>query len=164
MEMTREAREATTRETETRMAEDFTFEEPDALGIPEAVTNRFADEGLTLRWLRVSLGGKDDISNIGKRVQDGWQFVLPEEVPEMVHDSFVREEGRYSGTVSRGDLALGKIPTARANARKEYFENKSREMMDAVNSQLENHQDSRMPITNTSKTAVMKGRTPRFQD
>jgi hypothetical protein len=158
-------RSESNRDSEERMNEDFyTFEEPDALAIPAEVTNRYADQGLVLRWIRTSIRGKDDITNVGKRIQDGWEFVQPDEVPEMAHNSFVKEEGRYAGTVTRGDLSLAKCPTARANARREFYENRSREMMDSVNAQLSQHQDSRAPISNSSKSKVVKGRMPTFQE
>ena len=160
----KESRSESVRETEQRSYEDYTFEEPDYLAIPDPVKDRFADEHMSLRWIRVSIKGRDDIQNVGKRLQDGWVFVTPEEVPEIAHNSFVKDEGRYSGTVCRGDLALAKMPTAKANARQAFYENRSREMMDAVNSQLQSHQDSRMPISNASKSQVVKGRLPNFQD
>ena len=96
-------------------------------------------------------------------LQDGWVFVTPEEVSEIAHNSLVREEGRYTGVVCRGDLALVKMPAGKAEARKRFYEDRSREMMDAVNSQLENNNDSRMPISNSSKSSVVQGRMPNFQ-
>jgi|TARA_R100000149_G_C5879421_1_gene143903 hypothetical protein len=159
-----ESRSESTRETEQRSYEDYTFEEPDYLAIPDSVKDRFANQQMSLRWVRISIKGRDDIQNVGKRIQDGWVFVTPDEVPEIAHNSFVKDEGRYSGTVCRGDLALAKIPTGKAKARQAFYENRSREMMDAVNSQLQSHQDSRMPISNASKSQVVKGRLPTFQD
>lgn len=165
MEFTREARMESEREAEQR--NDWAFEEPDAIEIPQRVKDRFADEGMTLRWIRVSLGGKDDLKNVSKRRQDGWDFVEPNEVPELIHDSFVREDGRYAGTVSRGDLALAKAPIARMQARQEYFENKSREMMQAVDAQLGNvNSRANSPqerIQNNSRSQVAVGRS-KFQD
>tara|TARA_R110000744_G_scaffold46911_3_gene103508 strand:- start:4322 stop:4825 length:504 start_codon:yes stop_codon:yes gene_type:complete len=158
------SREATERETTTRQEEEYNFEEPNMLDIPATIRDRFAQQGMSLRWIRVVIKGEDDYNNIGKRMQDGWEFVQAEEVPEMVHSSYVREEGRYSGAVCRGDLALAKMPTAKAVSRKEFYEKKSDDMMMAVNSQLENSSDSRMPIRNSSKSSVMKGRSPTFQD
>ena len=75
----------------------------------------------------------------------------------------VRDEGRYSGTVCRGDLALAKMPTKRAEARQRHFEDASADMVDAVNSQLENASDRKMPVRNSSKTNVTKGRTAQFR-
>ena len=155
-------RENQTRELETREEDDFEYREPNLLDIPTQIKNRFEDQGMTLRWIRISLKGSDDYTNVGKRLAEGWQFVSLDEVPEMGHTSMVREEGRYSGTVCRGDLALAKLPIKRAESRQRHFENASAEMVDAVNSQLEGAGDRRMPIRNQSRTNVTKGRSAKF--
>ena len=152
-----------TRETETR-EEEWTFEEPDALQIPESVQARFDSEQMSLRWIRISVRGQDDITNVGKRLQEGWVFVTPDEVPEMGVTSFVREDGRYQGTVCRGDLALAKMPSGKVKARQKFYEKKANDQMDSVNAQLMKSSDSRMPISNTSKSVTTKGRQPSFQD
>ena len=158
-----EARSNTSRENQTR-EEEWTFEEPDALKIPEEVEARFNSDGMSLRWLRISVKGQDDITNIGKKQQQGWEFVTPDEVPELAITSFVRKEGRYTGTVCRGDLALAKLPTGKVMARRKHYENKANDMMDAVNAQLMRSNDSRMPISNSSKSVTTRGRQPSFQD
>jgi hypothetical protein len=158
-----ESRSTEIREKNTR-EEEWTFEEPDALNIPELVKARFDNEGMSLRWLRILLKGQDDITNVGKKQQEGWVFVTPDEVPEMAVTSFVREEGRYLGAVCRGDLALAKMPTGKVKARKRFYEKKANDMMDAVNAQLMKSSDSRMPITNSSKSVTTRGRQPSFQD
>mgnify|MGYP006400240309 FL=1 len=158
-----ESRSTEVREKNTR-EEEWTFEEPDALDIPELVKARFDNEGMSLRWLRILLKGQDDITNVGKKQQEGWVFVTPDEVPEMAVTSFVREEGRYLGAVCRGDLALAKMPTGKVKARKRFYEKKANDMMDAVNAQLMKSSDSRMPITNSSKSVTTRGRQPSFQD
>ena len=162
--MTRnESRSENMREQNTR-EEDWTFEEPNALTIPENVQARFDNEGMALRWIRISLQGKDDISNVGKKLQTGWVFVTPDEVPEMALTSFVRDEGRYEGSVCRGDVALVKMPAGKVNARRKFYEGKANDQMDAVNAQLMKSSDSRMPITNSSKSVTTRGRQPSFQD
>ena len=55
-------------------------------------------------------------------------------------------------------------PIQKAQNRQAYYENQSREMVDAVNQQLMGQSDARMPIRNSSKTNVTRGRTPNFQD
>ena len=162
--MTRnESRSENMREQNTR-EEDWTFEEPNALTIPENVQARFDNEGMALRWIRISLQGKDDITNVGKKLQAGWVFVTPDEVPEMALTSFVRDEGRYQGSVCRGDVALVKMPAGKVNARRKFYEGKANDQMDAVNAQLMKSSDSRMPITNSSRSVTTRGRQPSFQD
>ena len=158
-----ETRSETLREQNLR-EDEWTYEEPDALTIPDVVQARYDTEGMSLRWIRISLKGSDDITNVGKKQQAGWVFVTPEEVPEMAITSFVRDEGRYLGTVCRGDLALAKMPAGKVLARRKYYQNKSGDMMDAVNAQLMKNSDSRMPISNTSKSVTTRGRRPSFQN
>ena len=119
---------------------------------------------MVLRWVRIQIRGVDDYQNVGKRQRDGWVFVTPDEVPELGASSTVMERGRYAGTVVRGDVALAKMPEDRAIARREYFVKKADDLMNAVNSQLMNNSDSRMPIFNNSKSTVTKGKSPKFQD
>ena len=111
-------RSSQTRETNERAQKDYVFEEPSITNIPDVVTEKFKNSGMTLGWLRIDLKDKEDYQNIGKKQQQGWEFVTPEEVPEMGATSIVRKEGRYAGVVCRGDLALGKIPTFKLEAKK----------------------------------------------
>ena len=141
-----------------------TFEEPNWLEIPPSVRIRFDNEGMALRWIRISIRNQEDYQNVGKRTAEGWEFVQAEEVPEMLQSSDVREGGRYEGAVCRGDLALAKMPTELAESRQEFYENRSREMVDAVNAQLMNSSDSRMPISNQSRTQISRGKQSKFQD
>ena len=50
------------RENNAREEVEYTFEEQDVLHIPEAVTQRFANEGMTLGWVRMTLKGEDDVN------------------------------------------------------------------------------------------------------
>jgi len=158
-------RDTNSRSTSTREAKPRrTFEEPNWLDIPPTAIERFKNEGMSLRWIRMTIKGNDDIQNMSKRQAEGWEIVQSEEVPEMLHSSVVREEGRYSGAVCRGDLALAKMPTDLAESRQEFYEQKSREAVGAVNAQLMRNSDSRMPISNTSRSRVTTGKQPSFQE
>ena len=157
----------TKRNEETRAAtskqETTSFEETNFLHIPEGVKNRFDSQGMSLRWIRITLNGEDDYKNVGKRQREGWIFVSPEEVPELASTSIVKEGGRYNGVVSSGDVALAKIPTDKMVARQENYHNKHKQQEDSLDANLRAQSDSRMPITNSSKSTVTKGREPRFQ-
>ena len=159
-----ESRSSQSRENETREETEYVFEEPNATHIPREVEERYNQQDMSLGWLRILLNGQDDYQEVGKKQQQGWEFVSPEEVPEMGATSTVREEGRYAGVVCRGDIALGKIPTVKLEAKRKHYRNKANEMLDAVNAQLMRHSSSQMPISNSSKSRTFKGRTPTFQD
>lgn len=161
-----ESRSTEVRENQTRdsYTQEYTFDEYDNMWLPDEVTERFKNEGMVLRWIQIHLRGGDDYQNVGKRLKDGWVFVTPDEVPELSTSSVVKENGRYAGAIVRGDVALAKMPEGRAIARREHYEDKANELMDAVDNQLMSKSNSRMPIYNNSKSTVTKGRSPRFQD
>jgi len=48
-------------------------------------------------------------------------------------------------------------------ARQEHYLKKHQQQEDSLDSTLRAQSDSRMPITNSSKSTVTKGREPRFQ-
>ena len=153
------------RENNTREEVEYVFEEQDALKIPDAVKDRFTNEGMTLGWLRMTLKGKDDISHIGKKLQEGWTFIDLAEVPEMSASSVVRDEGRYAGVVCRADVGLAKIPTRIYEARGKFYRDKSNAMNEAIDAQLQGGRKiSGMPISNNSKSKVITGRQPNFQE
>ena len=155
------SRNTETREEQTR---EYTYEEPNLLDIPDDVYDRFLSQGLALRWIRISLKGDDDYKNVGRKQQQGYDFVDPKEVPEMLPTSVVQDTGRYKNCVVRGDVALAKIAKGQAEARNKYYQDKSDSMIDAVNQQLMSNSDSRMPISNTSRSVTTRGRQPSFQD
>jgi hypothetical protein len=152
------------RENNAREEVEYTFEEQDALHIPDAVLKRFANERMTLGWLRMTLKGVDDVKHIGKKMQEGWVFVDLADVPEMSATSVVRDEGRYAGVVCRADVGLAKIPTGKYEARSKFYRDKSKAMNNAIDAQLMGNNNSRMPISNNSKSKVVTGRQPNFQD
>jgi hypothetical protein len=157
-------RSTSNRESNAREEVEYTFEEQDALHIPDAVLQRFTNENMTLGWLRMTLKGKDDVKHIGKKLQEGWVFVDLADVPEMSATSVVKDEGRYAGVVCRGDVGLAKIPTGKYEARSKFYRDKSTAMNQAIEAQLMGNNNSRMPISNNSKSKVVTGRQPNFQD
>jgi hypothetical protein len=145
-----------TRETETK---EYTYQEPNYLDVPDVVVDRFTNEDMVLRWVRITLKGEDDYKNVGNKMTQGWVFVTPEEIPEMLHSATVLNSGRYTNCVVRGDVALAKMPRGKSVARNDYYD-----LMEAVNQQLMSSSTSKMPISNSSTSTVTKGRMPQFQN
>ena len=102
--------------------------------------------------------------------EEEWTFEEPDalDIPALVKARFDNEgmSLRWLRIMlkGRGDLALAKMPTGKVKARKRVYEKKANDMMDAVNAQLMKSSDSRMPITNSSKSVTTRGRQPSFQD
>lgn len=158
--MARTAR--TERADTTREAEALT--EDNWLSIPDAVVDRYLDEGYALKWVRISIKGQEDYKNLGLKMRDGYTFVSPEEVPEMAAGFQVGDVGKLGKLVLRGDVALAKAPAEKINARKTRVRQRTNQLTEAINEQLMANSDRRLPITNNSRSRVATGKQARFDD
>jgi hypothetical protein len=119
-----------------------------------------APEGFVYRWVRVTLQGKDDVNNISRYKRSGWEFVKPEDFGQA--EAPLLNYGTLEGYVGVGDLALAKLPADVADARQELVHQKTRDLMQAVNYDLKQNDDRRMPMFNESKSTSARGREARF--
>jgi hypothetical protein len=108
------------------------------------------------RWLRVSMGGEDDARNIAKKKREGYEFVRKEEHPDF--DVPVHESGKYAGVIGSGDLVLAKIPVEMAEAKNDYYQNKTRTQTEAVDADILKEQNPSMPITQQRRSSVSFGK------
>ena len=81
------------------------YEKKNWLKIPEEVANRFKEKGLVLRWIRVSLKGQYDDQNVQEKQFEGWDFVRPEDVPELSAGFQSQAASSLGNLVIRGDVA-----------------------------------------------------------
>ena len=114
------------------------------------------DDGIKYRWLRVSMGGEDDARNIAKKKREGYEFVRKEEHPDF--DVPVHESGKYAGVIGSGDLVLAKIPVEMAEAKNDYYQNKTRTQTEAVDADILKEQNPSMPITQQRRSSVSFGK------
>ena len=114
------------------------------------------DDCMKYRWLRVSMGGEDDARNIAKKKREGYEFVRKEEHPDF--DVPVHESGKYAGVIGSGDLVLAKIPVEMAEAKNDYYQNKTRTQTEAVDADILKEQNPSMPITQQRRSSVSFGK------
>lgn len=153
-EVTREAREASTRDTKQRTY----YDSENWLDIPSHIEKNFLDQNFKLGWLRIFINGDEDFKSVGKKINEGWEFVTSDEVPEMTMGyGYHKENDRFQNCIVRGDVALAKIPHDIWQARKQRGIDRNIEMNEAINQRLMSMQDRRMPISNASKSRVTVG-------
>lgn len=83
------------------------------IDIPKPVRNKFLSEGYHVGWVRYfdNSKGAEDLANLYKKIETmGFEFVRPEEVPEMALGFRQADNEIYGTMVTEGDLALAKIP------------------------------------------------------
>ena len=89
-----------------------------------------APEGYKHRWIRAEVRGFDDRKNISARLREGYELVRADEYPDF--EAPVVESGKFEGVFGVGGLVLARIPLETVQERTEYFQGKSKDLLDAV--------------------------------
>lgn len=118
---------------------------PSALDAPPAPT------GFKHRWIRESVLGQDDKSNVSKRVREGSEPVRAEEYPDF--DAPTIQDGLHAGVIGVGGLILARIPEETVNERKEYYDGLTADAMRAVDSDLMRESDPAMPMSKPQRSS-----------
>jgi hypothetical protein len=89
-----------------------------------------APDGFKHRWIRAETRGFDDVKNVSAKMREGWELVRKDEYPDF--EAPVLESGKYTGVFGVGGLVLARIPDETIAERSAYFNQRSRDQMDAV--------------------------------
>jgi hypothetical protein len=92
-----------------------------ASAIPE-VTDRI---GYRHRWIRKSMYGQLDPTNLSKKRREGWEPCRLEDYPEI--EEFIDPDAKNSGLIEIGGLVLHRLSSERAKARAEYYANRNQQ-------------------------------------
>ena len=135
VESDRISRSAQTREKESRRKP---WQPPSALDAPPA------PPGFIHRWIRESILGQEDKTNMSKPMREGFEPVRAEEFPEFEAPTI--DHGRYKGVIGVGGLILARLPEETANERNEYYKTLTSDQMQAVDSDLMRESNPVMPL------------------
>ena len=145
--------------------ENYVYEEKSLLEMPDMPDK--AD--YVYRWLRVSIRGEDDVSNISSRLRDGWEFVKITDLPDEMRRRFVFPKGLgktltvLDGIVRNGDLAWAKWPRKMSEAYQRHVEMKAARMEAAYSGKRITDPGSQTVIYNDGTShKTVGGRHPRF--
>ena len=116
-----------------------------------------APDGYEHRWIRTSIRGEDDKSNVFSRMREGWERVKAEEYGDVAAKYPVIEEGKNKGIIGVGGLMLARIPTETVQERTEYFRDQTRNQLKAVDENLMREQHPSMPISVDRQSRVTFG-------
>jgi|TARA_R110002012_G_scaffold97438_3_gene234117 hypothetical protein len=109
-----------------------------------------APEGYKHRWIRAEVRGHEDRQNISARLREGYEFVRKDEYPDF--ESPVIDTGRYEGVFGVGGLVLARIPLETVQERTDYFDRKSKDLMEAVDhDMMRENAHSTMKIDNPDR-------------
>ena len=119
-----------------------------------------APDGFAHRWIRAETRGFDDTKNISAKMREGWELVRKDEYPDF--EAPIIESGKYEGVFGVGGLILARIPVETVQERSDYFNNKSRDQMDAVDyDMMRENQHSTMTIEKANRQSRVTFGGPR---
>jgi hypothetical protein len=126
------------RELETRQV----MQRPTMWRPPEALPSPNDRPGWKHRWVRTSVLGSTDHSNISSKLREGYEPCKAEEYPElMMHAS---TDGRFKGNIEVGGLILCRIPAEFMDQRDSHFAKINKAQMDSVDNTYMQDNDPRM--------------------
>mgnify|MGYP003328942784 CR=1 FL=1 len=117
---------------------------------PSMLDSPPAPDGFKHRWIRAETRGFDDTKNVSAKMREGWELVRRDEYPDF--EAPVVESGKYEGVFGVGGLILARIPVETVAERTEYFNSKSSDQMEAVDSDMmRENSHSTMQISNPDR-------------
>ena len=143
---TRLARELDTRQTTMR---------PTAWRAPETLPTPDDRPGWKHRWMRTSIMGTADPSNISSKLREGYEPCKAEDYPELMMHASV--EGRFKGGIEIGGLLLCRIPSEFMEQRAKHYESQNKAQVDSVDNNFMRDSDPRMPLFSEKKSKVSFG-------
>ena len=93
-----------------------------------------APDGFKHRWIRAETRGFDDTKNISAKLREGYELVRRDEYPDF--EAPVIDSGKYEGVFGVGGLILARIPDETVAERSAYFNQRSSDQMQAVDSDM----------------------------
>ena len=136
------ATERTPRESDTREEEHFRSD--DSWNPASILPTPRDQDGWVFRWIRTSILGQSDNTNVSRSFREGWQPVKAEDHPELLIESDYNS--RFQGNVEVGGLLLCKAPEEKIKARTKHFENVAANQMESVDNNFMRENDPRMPL------------------
>ena len=139
------------RELDDRIAagRPTSWQNPDSLPMPNE------RPGWKHRYIRISMMGQSDPSNISSKLREGYEPVKAEEYPElMMHAT---QEGRFKGNIEIGGLLLCRIPEEFLKQRADFYNKQNRAKMESVDNTFMKDNDPRMPLFAEKRSRVSFG-------
>lgn len=125
---------------------------------PSILPDPTPEPGYVYRWIRTSMTGVADNTNVSRQFREGYIPVKAEDHPELMLEAGMT--GRFKGNIEVGGLLLCKIPRHMAEQREAHYSGVARQQMDSVDNNYMRENDPRMPLLKperSSKTSFGSG-------
>jgi len=115
-------------------------------------------DGWAFRWIRTSMVGKADNTNVSSKFRQGWVPVKASDHPEI---QVMSDRGsEFPDNIEIGGLLLCKAPQEMIDQRNQHYAKVAQTQMEAVDRNFLRENDPRMPLLNPDrKTRTTFGRS-----
>jgi hypothetical protein len=140
---------------ENRTNRDMVSREKSARAVyvpPTNLPDPTPEPGYVYRWVATHVLGQAEVTNVSRRMREGWEPVKAVDHPEMM---LLGNE--KTGNVEIGGLMLCKIAKEKAQARDDYFDQQAQNQMESVDNSFMRQNDSRMPLFAERKSSSTRG-------
>ena len=118
------------------------MQRPTSWRAPESLPSPDDRPDWTHRWIRISVLGNSDPSNISSKLREGYEPCKAEDYPELMMHASV--DGRFKGNIEIGGLVLCRIPAEFMQQRDAHFAKINKAQMDSVDNTYMKDNDPRM--------------------
>jgi hypothetical protein len=122
---------------------------------PETLPKPKAQAGWVYRWIRTSMMGQADPTNMSAKLREGWEPVKAEDHPEMMYQA--DPNTKFKGNIEIGGLLLCKAPEELRDQRNSYYNRQAESQMEAVDNSFMRTEDKRMPLFNERRSSTSFG-------
>ena len=138
--MTENSKTRAPREAESREATSArkSWKRPELLPTPEP------RDGIVFRYIRTSMVGTSDNTNVSAKFREGWRPVLAKDYPELM--VVTDHNSRFPENIEIGGLLLCSNAAETMAERRAYQQNLSNNQMRAVDESYLRQSDARMPV------------------
>ena len=113
---------------------------------PNVLPDPEPEAGWVFRWVRTSMIGSPDNTNVSSKFREGWEVVKAETQPSL---KILSDEGSrwgQEGAIEVGGLLLCKAPVEMVKERRKYYEDMADQQMSGIDSNYLRENDPRMPV------------------
>ena len=142
-------------ETIDRKNRDLTTREKSARAVyvpPTNLPDPTPEPGYVYRWVATHVLGQSEVTNVSRRLREGWEPVKAEDHPELMMMG-----NEKTGNVEIGGLMLCKMSAEKAKARDAYYDTQAQNQMDSVDNSFMRQNDPRMPLFSDRKSTSTRG-------
>lgn len=116
------------------------------------------EAGYVFRWIRTSMMGKGDPTNVSGKLREGWVPVKASDHPELQLYQNPDPNSPFRDNVEVGGLLLCKIPARFMEQRDAYYSGQNKAQMESVDNTFLRESDPRMPLFSEKRTKVTFGK------